>query len=606
MPIPLELLFGHPDVQDVTISPDGRWLAMIRPYEGVANVWVAPREDPGRLRPLTTLRGRGVQAYRWTYDGRRLLTLQDADGDENWRVYAVDLHDGNSRLLTPAGRVQARIEAVSPHRPDEVLVALNHRDPRWHDLYRVHLASGQMECVAENTMEATRWLVDEHLSVRGYYRMRPDGGAEVVVARDGTWHPLLRWGVDDVLTTEPLAVRGDTLYLQSTLTSDTAQLQAVDLGTGEVRRLAAHPHYDVGMAARGPGLLFAPGAETPFAVAVSGAYQRWIVLDAAYQSAFDALDELADGRHYFITGQDLEGRHWTVAVEGDRQSVHYYLVDRKEGHARLLYRARPALERFPLQARMPFRFTARDGLAVEGYFTGPADAPSPPPLVAYVHGGPWHRDHWGFEPIVQWLADRGFAVVQVNFRGSTGYGREFIRRSAKEWGGRMLDDVIDGIEAVLVEGKADPRRVSIMGGSFGGYSTLAGLAFYPERFRSGVDLVGPSNLFTFLAAIPPYWEAYRTMLYHYVGHPEDDAELLRRRSPYFHADRISAPLLVAQGANDPRVKRQESLQIVDSLRRRGHPVEYVEYADEGHGFAKPENRLDFFRRAERFLGRHGR
>ncbi len=603
--IPLELLFGDPEVQKVRISPDGRWLAMIRPYRGHSNVWIAPVAT-GRARPLTTVKGRGIQDYVWSYDGRHLLTIQDTDGDENWRICSISIPDGTPRLLTPGMQVQARIVAISPHHPTRVMVALNDRDPRWHDLYQVDLETGRLERVMENHIAATEWLVDEYLQLRGAYRMLPDGGAEVRIWQGGQWKVLLRWGVENVLSTLPIAVRGARLYLRSTLQSNTAQLVAVSLDSRHQTVLASHPKYDVGIAVREEPLIFAPGALSPLAVAITGTTQDWIVLDDTYRSTFELLREKAAGRQFYVINQDLRGRLWVVAIEGDQQSIRYHLFDRDSGEVRLLYRSRPKLERYELHVREPFRFRARDGLEVEGYLTTPRNPSNSSPLVAYIHGGPWHRDYWGFEPIVQWLANRGFAIIQVNFRGSIGYGRDFIEKSIKEWGGKMLDDVVDGVDDLLAQGLADPSRVSVLGGSFGGYSTLAALAFYPDRFKSGVDIVGPSNLFTFLDSLPPYWQSYRTMLYHYVGHPQNDAELLRQRSPFFHVKMMRAPLLVAQGANDPRVKRQESLQIVESLRRRGHPVQYVEYANEGHGFVVPANRLDFFRKAEQFLLEYGR
>ncbi len=602
--IPLERFFAHPEYANVRISPDGRFLAFQRPWEGVLNLWVQDLET-GETRRVTSDRGRGIQAFTWAYNGD-LLYIQDKDGDENWRVYALSPKGGEPRLLTPGEGVQARFVRLHPNHPDEVLLALNDRDPALHDVYRVHLPTGQRERVLQNDIGAIHFVADEALRVRVAQRMTDDGGGELLLWDGEVWHPFYRWGLEDVFV-EPVELRGNTLYLFSSVNQETSSLRAYDLNTGHEQVLATDPEYDMGMGdpTLGSAFLFHPRAARPEAVAVYREKQEWVVLDPALEADFDRLAQVESGRQFGVFSRDLANRRWIVVYDGDRQSLHYYLYDRETGEARLLFISRPEIEQYPLAERKPVRIPARDGLTLHGYLTLPPGVePRNLPAVIYPHGGPWSRDLWGWEPIAQWLANRGYAVLQVNFRGSVGYGKAFLNAGNKQWGRKMQDDLTDAARWLVEQGIADPRRIGIMGGSYGGYATLAGLTFTPDLYACGVDIVGPSNLFTLLESIPPYWKPLVAIFHNRMGHPEKDADLLRAVSPLFHVENIRAPLLIGQGANDPRVKRQESLQIVEALRKAGKEVEYVEYPDEGHGFFKPENRLDFFRRAERFLAKH--
>lgn len=596
--IPLEVLFGDPEVRSVKISPDGEWLAFVRPWEGVANLWVQ-HLPTGEVRRVTADRGRGVLEYFWAYNGE-LLYFQDKDGDENWRIYAVPpTGEREPRLLTPREGVQARPLALDPDFPDEMLLALNDRNPALHDVYCVHLLTGERELVVRNDLGALGFEADERLQVRVAVRMTEDGGGELLLREGDAWRVFYRWALEDVFV-QPVTLRKDTLYLVSAVGRNTMALLAYDLRTGEEQVLAEDPEYDLSTE-----VLFHRRAERPEAVAVVREKKEWIVLDPALEADFRRLEAVEPGRQLHIMGRDLANRRWVVAFEGDRQSVHYYLYERETGEARLLLVAKPDLEQYTLAEMRPVRIPARDGLTLHGYLTLPLGVePKGLPAVLVPHGGPWARDVWGYAPWAQWLANRGYAVLQVNFRGSTGYGKAFLNAGNKQWGRKMQDDLTDAVRWLIEQGIAAPQRIGIMGGSYGGYATLAGLTFTPELYACGVDIVGPSNLFTLLESIPPYWKPMVALFHTRMGHPERDADLLRAVSPLFHAENIRAPLLIGQGANDPRVKRQESLQIVEALRRLGREVEYVEYPDEGHGFFKPENRLDFFRRAERFLAQH--
>ncbi len=594
--IPLEVLFGDPELSQVQVSPAGSRVAFVAPWEGVKNLWIEDLQT-GERRRLTADRGRGVLWYRWLPSGL-LVYAQDRDGDENWRLYAVDPAGGEPRLLTPGEGVQAQLLAVHPDYPDELLVLLNDRDPALHDVWRVNARTGERRRVVENP-GYLQLYADDKLQVRAGLRQTDEGGAELHLYQDGGWRPFLRWGLEDSLGTMPLQIRGDTLYMLSSIGRDTSALLTVDLKSGLQKVLAADPDYDLD----GSALLFHPRAEKPEAIGVMRDRLGWILLDDGLKPDIERLGEL-EGDVY-LTSRDLANRVWVIYEQLDRRSPRYWLYDRQSGALELIGEAIPALADYTLAPMQPVRYRARDGLEIEAYLTLPPDRePRGLPAVIMPHGGPWHRDTWGYDPWAQWLANRGYAVLQPNFRGSTGYGKKLLNAGNKEWGRAMQDDLTDAVRWLVDRGIADPGRVAIMGGSYGGYATLAGLAFTPELYAAGVDIVGPSNLFTLLETIPPYWKPMIALFHTRMGHPERDAELLRAASPLFSADKIRAPLLIGQGANDPRVKRTESLQIVEALKEKGKPVEYVEYADEGHGFMKPENRLDFFRKAEKFLERH--
>jgi len=600
--IPLEELFADPAIAQVQISPDGAKLAYIAPLDGVKNVFVQDLKT-GEPHPVTHDRGRGIPYLGWLYNGD-IVYIQDRDGDENWRLYRVRPEGGEPLLLTPGEGVQARPVRISPEHPNEILVALNDRDPRFHDLYRVNVTTGERVRILENP-GFVDILADEHHRPRVAYRQTEEGGGELLVFNEGAWEPLLSWGLEDDITTRPVTVRGGFLYLFSSIGRNTAALVRVNLKTGDEALLAEDPDYDLANLTRGGNtLLFHPRKTAPEAIGVMRDRLSWIVLDESLKPDFARLQTEIEG-DFYIASRDLEDRVWVVYETDDDQPGRYWLYDRGQKTLTLLGEAYPWLKQYRLAKTRPIRYTARDGRVIEGYLTLPPEKEARNlPAVILPHGGPWWRDAWGFDPWAQWLANRGFAVLQPNFRGSTGYGKDHLNAGNKEWGGKMQDDLSDGVRWLIEIGIADPNRIAIMGGSYGGYATLAGLAFTPELYAAGVDLVGPSNIVTLIESVPPYWKPMLATFHRRVGHPERDRELLIQRSPLFAADRIRAPLLIGQGKNDPRVKREESLQIVDALKKQGKPVEYVEYPDEGHGFMKFENRLDFFRKADAFLKRH--
>ncbi len=599
--IPREYFFGNPEKTAPKVSPDGKRLAFLAPDEGVLNLWVSgDLHDPAKARPVTRDRGRGIRAYFWTEDGG-LVYLQDKDGDENWHLYQADPAGGPVRDLTPFPGAQAQVVATDPRFPNDLLIAANVRDKSVHDVYRVNLKTGKAKLELENPGDMIGWLPDQNMRLRAAKAQLPDGSSELRVRDDdeSPWRTLVRWGPDESGGAFAFAPDNRTIYLESSLGSDTTRLLAVDSKTGTDEKIFRHPEADIA------GVVLHPRDYRLQAVAYDPARLEWKVVDPAIEADFAALRNLAEGDFQIVSRDDAD-RWWTVLYNSDRKPARYYLYDRQEKKAELLFSTRPKLENVKLSATRAVRFKARDGLLLRGYLTLPSAERSqrPHPMVLLVHGGPWERDRWGFHPEALWLADRGFAVLRVNYRGSNGFGKKFLHAGDREWGAKMQDDLTDSVRWAAAEGFADPRRVAIYGGSYGGYAALAGAAFTPDVYACAVDIVGPSNLSTLIRSIPPYWKLFRTIFDLRVGKLDTEPEFLDSRSPLFSADKITIPLLIAQGANDPRVKQAESEQIVKALKANGKEVEYLLFPDEGHGFARPENRLKFYEKAESFLSRH--
>ncbi|HWC10713.1 MAG TPA: S9 family peptidase, partial [Acidimicrobiales bacterium] len=598
--VPREVLFGNPERTSPRISPDGSRLAWLAPDEGVLNVWVGTVGGT-ESRVVTRDRDRGIRSFYWAHDRRHLLYVQDKGGDENWRLYDVDLETDEIRDLTPFEEVQARVEELDKRFPDHVLVGLNRDNPELHDVYRLDLRSGELEKVTANP-GFVALLADAEWKVRAAIAPTPDGGLHLMVrdSEDAEWRRLLEVGQEDALSTEPVdfTLDGTALYAITSLGANAGRLVRIDCGTGDMDVIAEDPTYDV------TAVRLDPDTREPQVVVFLRDRADYRVLDPAVADDVEALLGLSPGDPFLVGHDDSDGV-WLVAYTLDDGPVRFYAWDRQQGRATFLFEHQPALAKYQLAKMEPFSFAARDGLTIHGYLTFPPGLPAHElPTVLNVHGGPWARDAWGFDPEAQWLANRGYLCVQVNFRGSTGYGKAFVNAGDKEWGAKMHDDLLDAVQHVVDKGWADRDRVAIYGGSYGGYAALAGAAFTPEVFRCAVDIVGPSNLKTLIESIPPYWAPLVAQFHTRVGNPETEEGLLWERSPLSKAEQIRIPLLIAQGANDPRVKQAESEQIVAALREQGIDHEYLLYPDEGHGFAKPENRLAFYAAAERFLSRH--
>ena len=600
--VPRQVLFGNPERVSPRISPDGRRLAWIAPDEGVLNVWVGEVGAPlDEARAVTADRDRGIRSFFWAHDNRHLLYVQDAGGDENWRLFDVDLDTGDTRDLTPFEGVQARVEETDKRFPDTILVGLNRDNPQLHDVYRLDLPTGTLEKIVENPGFAG-FLADADFEVRAGLGPLPDGGMVVMIReteRD-EWRPLLQYGRDDALTTAPMAftLDGKGLWMLTSIGVNAGRLEKLDIATGESEVVAEDPSYDVS------GVRLHPDTRQPQLVTYVKERTDYQVLDPEIAEDVATLRALEPG-DLNLLGHDDSDRTWLAGYANDDGPVRYYAYDRATRQATFLFEHQPALSRYQLATMEPFSFTARDGLAVHGYLTFPAgEERSSLPTVLNVHGGPWARDTWGYDPEAQWLSNRGYLCVQVNYRGSTGYGKDFVNAGDKEWGAKMHDDLLDAVAWVVDQGFADPDRVAIYGGSYGGYAALVGATFTPEVFRCAVDIVGPSSLKTLIESIPEYWQPMIAQFHTRVGNPETEEDFLWSRSPLSRAGEVRIPLLIAQGANDPRVKQTESEQFVAALTEKGIDHEYLLFPDEGHGFAKPENRLKFYAAAERFLARH--
>jgi dipeptidyl aminopeptidase/acylaminoacyl peptidase len=605
--IPRQLLFSNPDKASTQLSPDGTYLSYLAPVDGVLNVWVGAADDPASAKPVTHDTGRGIRFYGWAYTNSHVLYIQDKGGDENWRLYCVDLESGDTTDLTPFDGTQARIQASSPAFPDELLVALNDRVPELHDIYRLNIRSGERQLALQNEGFAG-FVSDDELNIRLAMRMTADGGSEFLTPTpDGGWTSLMRIEMEDTLTTAPAGFdkTGDTLYMIDSRNRNTAAFVALDLTGGNQIVLSEDPRADVS------DTLIHPTEKHVQAVAFTYERKHWQILDLTLTHDMAYLRSVSGG-DIEITSRTLDDRVWIVAYVIDDGPIRYYRYDREARQAHFLFTNRQALEGLPLAHLHAVVIPARDGMPLVSYYTLPVGSHSsdddsrpaaPLPMVLLVHGGPWARDTWGYDPLHQWLANRGYAVLSVNFRGSTGLGKAFINAANREWGTRMHDDLLDAVEWAKQQGIADADRIAIMGGSYGGYATLAGLTFTPDTFACGVDIVGPSNLVTLLESIPPYWQPQIELFATRVGDHRTDAgrAFLTERSPLSYADRIQRPLLIGQGANDPRVKQPESDQIVDAMQANDIPVTYVLYPDEGHGFARPENALSFYAIAEAFL-----
>ena len=592
--IPREVLFGNPEKVAPRLSPDGERLAYLAPKDGVMNVWVGPVSSTAGgedFEPVTDDKKRGIRVYFWAEDNTHVVYLQDEGGDENWRVHAVD-----------ASTKEAQIVESSRHFPDALLVALNRENPELHDVYRLTLSTGDLELVARNPGNAVRWVVDAQLRVRGAMAATPDGGFDLLL-REGTgedagWRKLLGWGKEDALSSGPVGFTesGENMYLIDSRGANASRLVLLDLENGSTQTLVEDPRYDVGR------VVTHPETHEAQAAALERARTEWVVLDDDIREDFEVIEGLGRG-DFGVTSRDRADESWLVAFTADEGGASYYAYDRNDRRGEHLFDARPDLAEYTLARMEPVSFTSRDGLTIEGYLTLPPGS-SGGPMILNVHGGPWVRDGWGYDPEAQWFANRGYACLQVNYRGSTGYGKGFLNAGNKEWGGTMHEDLVDAVGWAVESGVADSERVAIYGGSYGGYAALAGATFTPDLFRCAVDIVGPSSLITLINSIPPYWKPLLATFHERVGNPETEEDFLKSRSPLFFVDRIRIPMLIAQGANDPRVKQAESEQIVAAMKGKGIDYEYLLFEDEGHGFARPENRLKFYAVAERFLARH--
>jgi len=598
--IPRRVLFGNPEREVPRISPDGRMLAFLAPLDGRMNIFVGPVDDPSKARPITHDTERGITNLLWALSGECVLHFQDSGGDENYHLFATHVETGKVQDLTPFPGARAKIFKHSPAHPETIIVGINNRDKSIFDPHLVTIATGEIEKLLENPGYAALEFDDEQrLRIGG--KFVPNGDFEYVLLDHGQPEPLITISHADNLSTGIVSFErgGKSLLMLDSRGRNTGAFARMHLESRAIEILAEDPRCD----ASHP--LLHPVTGHPEAVAFECDRRRWSVLVSGITEDFASLADLGQ---FEIVSRSLDDRRWVVRIEKDICPAEYFLWDRDSRTHRLLFSSQPAFREFKGATTHAHVLRSRDGLALTTYVTLPENAAQEDalPTVLAVHGGPWARDSWGFNSTHQWLANRGYAVISVNFRGSTGFGKEFANAGDLAWGAQMQDDLFDAIEWAVNQGIADAGKIGVYGGSYGGYAVLAGLAFNPEYFACGVDYVGPSNLVTLLESVPPYWLPLIHQFRSRVGDntTEEGLALLRTRSPLTRANEIRRPLLVAQGANDPRVKRAESDQIVNALQERGTPVTYLLYPDEGHGFVRPENRLSFYAAVEQFLAEH--
>ncbi|MGD0953487.1 MAG: S9 family peptidase [Methanotrichaceae archaeon] len=606
--IPRDILFGNPDRTMVRISSDGSNISYLAPVKGVLNVWIAPAGHLEKARPVTNDTYRGIHDYGWAYTNKDLLYLQDKNGNENYSIFSVNLSSGLVKNLTPFEGVQASIKALSPKFPREAVISLNKRDPEYSDLYKLNITTGNLTLLMENK-EFMDFDVDDNLTVRLAHKMTLDGGEEIYKLTKNGWKLFQQIGKDDFLTTGSLGSNKNNkeVYFMDSRGRDTAALFVMNLTTGNETLIAEDPKADFSDS------MTHLTEKNVQAVAFTYERKQWKVIDQSIAGDLDYLRKVADG-DVEVLDRTLDDKTWIVAYIMDDGPVRYYSYDRDKKEAKFLLTNMEKLEGQPLAKMIPVVIKSRDNMSLVSYYTlplgsdksGDGKPEKPVPMVLYVHGGPWDRDEWGFDPVHQWLANRGYAVLSVNYRESTGFGKNFTNAGNLEWGRKMQDDLIDAVNWSLKQGIADPQKIAIMGGSYGGYATLAGLTFTPRLFSCGVDICGPSNLTSLLESVPAYWLPQMELWTSRVGdyRTKEGRELLKERSPIKYADKIQRPLLIGQGANDPRVRQNESDQIVNVMHVKNLSVTYVIYSDEGHGFARPENKISFFAVAEAFLAKH--
>ncbi len=608
-----EWLFGNPEYSGAQLSPDGRYIAFLKPWNGTRNIWVKKAAAPFTSATLLTAETkRPLSEFFWTRDGRHILFVKDRDGDENFNVYAVDpaaapvsgseappAHD-----LTGVTGAQVRIYAVPKQQPGTIFIGLNDRDTSWHDLYQLDLATGQKTLIRRNTDQLSGWLFDLAGRLRLATRTTSSGEQEILrVDVGGTFTRIYQCGVFDEC--EPIRFHKDgrRVYLETNKETNLSELALLDVRSGAITPVESDPlqRVDFGYP------IFSEATEELVATTYLDDRRRVYFKDPQYEADYTWLQQQKPGRQVTPTGSTADDRQWIVGFTSDTEPGETYLFNRAAKQLTRQYRIREKVDRAALSPMTVVRYRSSDGLEIPAYLTLPLGwVAKDLPLVVMPHGGPWSRDQWGYNAAHQFLANRGYAVLSPNFRGSTGFGKAFLNAGNGEWGRNMQDDITWGVKHVVAAGIADAARIGIMGGSYGGYATLAGVAFTPELYRAGVDIVGPSNLVTLMEAIPPYWESFRKIM---IGRMADPAspegrQWLTERSPLNSVAAITTPLLVVQGANDPRVAKREADQIVAAVRDRGCPVEYLLAPDEGHGFARPVNSLAMWAAVERFLATH--
>jgi dipeptidyl aminopeptidase/acylaminoacyl peptidase len=609
-----ELIFGNPEISGAQISPDGKYIAFLKPWNDTRNVWVKKTEAPfSDARRLTAETKRPVAGYLWSRDAKFLLYVKDNDGDENFNVHAVDPSAAPapgseipaSRDLTGLKGVRVQLFSAPKSDPDALYIGLNDRDKSWHDLYKLKISTGERTLIRKNTERIAGWDFDLTGQLRLAERVADNGDQQILRVDADGFTQIYSCNVFETCGVERFHKDGKRAYIQTNKgdAMNLTVLALLDPASGKADVVESDPLKRVDFG----GTRFSEATDELVAVSYTDDRDRWYFKDKSFEADYQFLEKKFPGREISIGSTTSDDRLWLVSASGDTEPGETYLFDRTARTVVLQYKVREKLPRTALASMRSVHYKSSDGLDIPAYLTLPKGLGGKNlPTLIVPHGGPWARDYWGYNSIAQFFANRGYAVLMPNFRGSTGYGKNFLNAGNGEWGRKMQDDITWGVKYLTAEGIADPKRVGIIGGSYGGYATLAGVAFTPDLYRAAVDIVGPSNLFTLLEAIPPYWEAGRKMMYARMADPgtPDGKAWMEDRSPLHSANKIRTPLMVVQGANDPRVNRREAEQIVVALRDRGFTVEYLLAPDEGHGFQRPVNNMAMFMAAEKFLAAH--
>lgn len=596
--IPIEDFFRNPEKSSFQISPDGSYFSFMAPYKNRMNIFIQ-KVDASEAQRITSVEERDIAGYTWANDNR-LLFLKDVGGDENYALYGVDRDGKNELALTEFEGVQTHLIDDLEEQEEHILVGLNKRDARVHDPYRLNIKTGELELLAENPGNISSWMCDHNGQLR--VAIATDGVNSSLLFRNNEedeFEVILTTNFKESMSPQFFTFDNQKLYSISNLGRDKAAAVIFDPESKKEELLFEHHEVDVA------SITFSKKNKslTYYSYITDRSHKEFV--DKEVEIWFVKLEKRMEGYTIGIADSNKAEDQFIIRSYSDKSRGAYYFYDLKSDKLKLLVEISPWIKEAEMAEMRSVRFKSRDGLSLNGYLSLPLNSKNKKiPIVINPHGGPWARDYWGFNSEVQFLVNRGYGVLQINFRGSTGYGREFLEASFKQWGQKMQEDLADGVQWLIDDGIADQNRVGIYGGSYGGYATLAGLAFHSNIYKCGVDYVGVSNLFTFIETIPPYWENYLEMLYEMVGHPEKDKEMLHKYSPALNAEKIKAPLLIAQGANDPRVKKSESDQMVEAMRKKGVDVEYLVKDNEGHGFSNEENRFEFYRTMERFFSKH--
>lgn len=597
--IPRKILFGNPEKLAPQISPDGKMLAYLAPVNNVLNIWLGDI-DSNNFEPITSYSHKGIGSYFWAKNNTHILYMQDINGDENWHLNAINIKTLETRDYTPYANVQAKIAEHNKDYPNELILSLNLRDSQLHDLYHLDLVTGFLTKIAENPGNFVSWEIDNDLQLKAVIATNNSGGFDLLVRNNDDWKKLIEWNLEDSanLNIENFSKDNKYLYLRDSRGFNTSSLIKLDLESGESTIIFSDENYDINY------VMSNPDTQEIELICVTEQRNQIFILDESIHQDIENISQLNPG-DYIVYDRDNADKNWLIAFNEDNQPSSYYLYNREIKEGKFLFYNKPLLNNYSLSQMEAFSFIARDGLTINGYISFPVNQEiNNLPMVLNVHGGPWMRDTWGFNSDAQWLTNRGYICLQINYRGSAGYGKDFLNAGDKQWSQKMHDDLIDGVNYIIGLGYADPKRVAIYGVSYGGYSALVGATFTPDFFCCAIDVVGPSNLITMIDNIPPYWKIFLENLKKRVGDPEIEKEFLEDCSPLFKVDNIKIPMMIVQGTNDPRVNMQESEQIVKAMKAKNIYHEYLLFHDEGHGISKPYNREVLYKQAEKFLAKY--